>query len=76
MNSTQFSSVVEGVDLLTLSTAAGSYQCYRVKDGKIEFRPRMLAEWRRLAPTDVLQHVEFGTVVAQWLKRRLSIRPH
>lgn len=72
MSSTELSSVVEGVDLLTLSTAAGSSQYYRVKDGSIEFRPRTLAQWRRLAPTDVLQHVELGTIVAHWLKARLA----
>jgi hypothetical protein len=42
MGGPEVSSVVEGVDLLTLSTAAGAYQCYRVKDGNIEFRRECL----------------------------------
>jgi hypothetical protein len=71
MGTAQVSSIVETPDLLLLSTVAGQSQCYRVKDGNIEFRPRSLAQWRRLHPTDVLQHLKLQTVVADWLRRRL-----
>jgi hypothetical protein len=71
MGTAEVSSIVETPDLLLLSTVAGATQCYRVKDGNIEFLPRSLAKWRRLEPADVLQHVKLHTVVAEWLKRRL-----
>lgn len=72
MGTAQVSSIVETPDLLLLSTDTGETQCYRVKNGSIEFRPRSWADWRRLAPTDVLQHVKLRTIVADWLKRRFD----
>jgi len=64
-------SIVETPDMLMLSRDAGATQCYRVNDGNIEFKPRVIAQWRRLAPTDVLQHFKLQTLVADWLRRRL-----
>jgi len=69
---TRVSSIVETPDSLLLSIETGETQCYRVKNGNIEFRPRSWADWRRLAPTDVLQHVRLRTIVAEWLKHRFD----
>ena len=62
---------VETENSLVLPTTSGETQCYRVKDGSVEFHPSPNARWRRLAPTDLLQHVEWNTIVAGWLKRRM-----
>ena len=73
MANNQPSWMIETADTLTLPTAAGDMQCYRVMGGNIEFQPTSHADWRRLAPTDVLQHVKLKTVVAGWLKSRMAV---
>jgi hypothetical protein len=64
---------VETEDALLLPTGSGETQCYRVKDGQVEFHSNPRSRWRRLAPTDLLQHIKWNTAVAEWLKRRLVI---
>jgi hypothetical protein len=66
--------MIETHDSLMLPTTRGEKQCYRVRNGNVEFQASPRAHWRRLQPTDVLQHVELKTVVAGWLKRRFWLR--
>jgi hypothetical protein len=72
MASDQIPWKIETHDSLVLPASAGETQCYRVKNGNVEFQPSTSSRWRRLAPTDVLQHVELRTEVAEWLQRRTA----
>jgi hypothetical protein len=52
---------------------------YRIYDGQIEVRGLQCSIeddwcWQRVSPDELTAHVNAGTVVAEWLKRRLGWR--
>jgi hypothetical protein len=52
---------------------------YRICDGQIEVRGLECSSkddwcWHRVTPEELTAHVNAGTVVAEWLKRRLGWR--
>lgn len=42
---------------------------YRLSEGRVEFRAAGDREWRRLAYSEIQQHMVLGTAVASWLSQ-------
>ncbi len=42
---------------------------YRLAEGRVEFRSGGERKWRRLAYSEIQQHLVLGTAVAAWLSR-------
>jgi hypothetical protein len=50
---------------------------YKIEDGSVAVRrlePAAAERWQRLTSSDLRNHVERHTVVAEWLRRRLGWR--
>jgi hypothetical protein len=55
---------------------------YRIEEGHVEMRvlnlkhgPQRRRQWQRLTREQLITHVMENTVVAQWLQRRMGVRP-
>jgi len=67
---------------LTLRVQAvdGSVEEYRISDVEVQVREFRSssgaenAEWRKLRPAELADHVEKKTIVSQWLRQRLGWR--
>ncbi|HKR85817.1 MAG TPA: hypothetical protein VJS37_16785 [Terriglobales bacterium] len=65
---------------LRVPTVDGGVDEYRISDGEIHVREcpssggAENAEWRKLRPAELANHVEKKTIVSQWLQQRLGWR--
>jgi hypothetical protein len=65
---------------LRIQTVDGSCEEYRITNGEIQVRQfpssggAENAEWRKVRPAELADHVEKKTVVSQWLRQRLGWR--
>ena len=55
---------------------------YRIEEGHVEMRvlnlkhgPQGRRQWQRITREQLIAHVMENTVVAQWLQRRMGVRP-
>lgn len=63
---------------LRLETPDGAGEEYRIREDEIQVRPvnRSAAydDWQPLSSTELAEHVQRNTVVAQWLRHRIGWR--